>query len=96
MSSTPPVTGKVTPKIVKIPIKTVKEKVSKTLPSRIVQQPPKCIVIPWRALIPPIGMPPGVRPPPKPPNVTTVPRPSLRPDPNMDIEENSPHQEGNI
>ena len=40
-------------------------------------------------------MPPSVRPPPKPPNVdNAATSPSLGPEPNMDIEENSPHQEG--
>ena len=49
------------------------------------------------ALIPLIVMPPSVRLPPKPPNVdSATTSPSLRPEPNMDIEENSPHQEGII
>ena len=66
-------------------------------PSRSIQQPPKGIVIPLGAVIPPIVMPPSVRPSPKPPNVekpTTSPNLGL--DPNMDIEENSPHQGGII
>ena len=42
--STQPVAQKATSKIAKTPIKTEKEKESKTLPSRIVQQPPKGIV----------------------------------------------------
>ena len=67
MSSTQPVARKATPKVAKLPIKTGKEKESKTLPSRIVQEPPKGIVIPMGALIPQIVMPPSVRPPPKPP-----------------------------
>ena len=72
-----------------------KEKESKTLPSGVDKQPPKGIVIPPGAQIPPIVMPPNVRPPPKPPNVdNTTTSPSLGPEPNMDIEENSPHQEG--
>ena len=95
--STQPVAQKATPKIAKIPIKTEKEKESKTLPSGTVQQPPKGIVIPPGALIPPIIMPPSVRLPPKPPNVDSATTgPSLGPEPNMDIEENSPHQEGII
>ena len=85
------------PKIAKIPIKTEKEKESKTLPTGIVQQPPKGIVIPPGALIPPIVMPPSVKLPPKSPNVDNATTgPSLGPEPNMDIEENSPHQEGII
>ena len=97
VASTQPAAQQATPKIAKIPTKIEKEKDSKTLPSRIVQQPPKGIVIPLGALIPPIVMPPNVRLPPKPPyddNTTTS--PSLGPEPNMDIEENSPHQEGII
>ena len=94
--NTQPVAQKATPKIVKIPIKTEKEKDSKTPLSRIVQQPPKGIVMPLGALKPPIVMLPIVRPPPKPPNVdNAATSPNLGLDPNMDIEENSPHQEGN-
>ena len=88
---------KATPKIAKMPIKTEKEKESKTPPSRVDQQPPKGIVIPLRALIPPTVMPPNVRPPPKPPNIdSATTSPNLWPEWNMDIEENSPHQEGII
>ena len=56
--NTQPVAQKVTPKVVKLPIKTEKEKDSKTPLSGIVQQPPKGIVMPPGALIPPIVMPP--------------------------------------
>ena len=95
--STQPVVQKATPKIAKIPIKTKKEKKSKTLPSGTVQQPPKDSVIPLGALIPPNIMPPSVRMPQKSPNVDSATTgPSLGPEPNMDIEENSPHQEGII
>ena len=95
--NTQPVAWKATPKIVKIPIKTKKKKDSKTPLSRIVQQPPKGIVMPPGALIPPIVMPPSVRLPPKLPNVdNATTSPDLGLDPNMDIEENSPHQEGII
>ena len=53
--------------------------------------------MPPGALIPPIVMPPSVRLPPKPQNVdNATTSPNLGPDPNMDIEENSPHQEGII
>ena len=92
-----PVAQKVTPKIVKLPIATKSDKDIKMLPSRIIHQPPKGIVIPPGAVIPPTVMLPNVRPPPKSPNVdkaTTC--SSLGSDPNMDIEENSPHQEGII
>ena len=67
VSSTQPVAQKATPKITKIPIKTEKEKESKTPPSKTVQQPTKGIVIPLGALIPPIVMPPSIRLPPKAP-----------------------------
>ena len=68
--STQPVAQKTTLKIAKIPIKTEKEKESKKLPSRIVQQPPKGIVIPREILIPPIVMPPSVRLPQSPQMLT--------------------------
>ena len=92
--NTQPAAQKATPKIVKIPIKTLKEKDSKTVLSRIDQQPPKVIVMPLGALIPPIVMPLSVRPPPKLLNIdNTTTSPNLGLDPNMDIEENSLHQE---
>ena len=95
--NTQPIAQKAVPKIVKLPIKTEKKKDIKILPSRIIQQPPKGIVIPPGALIPPIVMLQSVRPPPKPPTVDkATTSPNLGPDPNMDIEENSPHQEGNL
>ena len=91
ITSTQPVAQKATPKIVKIPIKTGKEKESKTPASGIVQQPTRDIVIPLGALIPPIVMSPSFRPPTKPPNVdNATTSPSLGPEPNVDIEENSP------
>ena len=92
-----PVMQKAAPKVAKIPIKTDKEKDSKTLPSRVNQQPPRGIVIPPEALIPPSIMPSNIRPLPKPPNVdNTTTSPSLGPESNIDFEENSPHQEGII
>ena len=46
-------------------------------------------------MLPPVVLPPNDRPPPKPPNIgETDPHQGL--DPRMDIEENSPHQEGII
>ena len=66
--STKPVMQKATAKIARIPIKAKeKEKDSKTPPSRIDQQPPKGLVIPLGALIPPIIILTNVRPPPKAP-----------------------------
>ena len=86
--NTQPVAQKAAPKIVKLPIKTEKEKYIKIPPNRIIQQPPKGIRIPLGALIPPIVMLPSVRPPPKPPNVDkATTSPNLGLDPNMDIEE---------
>ena len=92
-----PVAQKTTPEIVKIPIETEKKKDIKMPPSRIIQQPPRNIVLPPGTVLPPIVMPPSVRPPLQSPNVDkATTRPDLGPDPNMDIEENSPHQEGFI
>ena len=93
--NTQPVAWKATLKIVKLPIKAEKERDTKTLLSGIVQQAPKVIVMPPGALISPIVMLPSVRPPPKPQNVdNATTSQSLGLGPNMDIEENSAHQEG--
>ena len=94
VQTTKPVIQNAIPKIERIPIKTEKEKDSKPLPSEVDQQLPKGLVIPLGTLIPSIGMQPSVRPPPKPPNVVNVTTsPNLGPEPNVDFEENSPHQE---
>ena len=95
--NTQAVAQKTTPKIVKIPIKTEKKKNIKMPPRGIIQQPPRNIVLPPGCVLPPIVVPPSVRPPLKLPNVDkTTAGPDLELDPNMDIEENSPHQEGFI
>ena len=61
------------------------------------QQLPKGIVISLGTLIPSIVMQLNVRLPPKPPNVdNATTSPNLGPEPNVDFEENSPHQEGII
>ena len=92
-----PLAQKTTPEIVKIPVKTEKKRDIKRLPSGIIQQPPRNIVLPQGSVLPPIVMPPSVRLPLKPPNVDKATTgPDLGADPNMDIEENSPHQEGFI
>ena len=92
-----PVAQKATPKIVRLPIETEQKKDTKTLPSGIIQQPSRCIVLPPGCVLPPNVIPPNVRLPLKPPNVDKAATgPNLGPDPNMDIEENSPHQEGII
>ena len=97
MVNTPPVAQKAAPKIVKLPSKTKKEKDIKSLLSGVVHQAPQGIVMPPGGLLPTIGMPPSVRLPPKPPNGNnTTTSPNIGPDPNMDIEENSPHQKGII
>ena len=92
-----PIAQKTAPEIVRIPIKTEKEKDIK-MPSRgIIQQLLRNTVLPPGSVLPPIVMPPSVRPPLKPPNVDkTTTGPDLGLDPNMDIEENSPHPEGII
>ena len=97
VQNTKPVTQSAGPKIVRIPIKTEKEKDSKLLPSGIDQQLPEGLVIPLGTLIPSIGTQPSVRLTPKPPNVDNVTTsPNLGPELNVDFEENSPHQEGII
>ena len=97
VQSKKPVTQSAVPKIVRIPIKTEKEKDSKLLPSRVDKQLPRGLVIPLGTLIPSICTQPSVLLPPKPPNVDNVTEsPNLGPEPNVDFEENSPHQEGII
>ena len=60
----------VAPEVAKLPIKTErKEGDIKTPPSRIIQQPPRSIVLPPGSVLPPTVVPPNVRPPPKPPNM---------------------------
>ena len=90
-----PVAQKTAPKIVKLPIKTEKEKDTKMPPSRSIHQPQKGTVMPPEILILPIIMPLSARLPPKPPNVNDA-IASIGLDPNVDIEENTPHQEGII
>ena len=96
--NTQPKMQKVTPEVANLPIETEeKEGDIKTLPSRIPQQPPRSIVLLPGSVLPPIIGPPNVRPPPKPPNIDeTNTDPQRGPGPSMDIEENSPNQEGII
>ena len=94
---TQPVAQKAAPTTDKLPSEANEKSNIKRLPSRIIQQSPKGIVIPPESILPPIVAPPNIRPPPKLPNVDkTTASPNLGPDPNTDIEENSPHQEGII
>ena len=90
-----PVTQNTIPKVDKIPITT--EKDSKPLQSTVVnQQLPQGLVIPLGNIIP-ISTQPSIRLPPKPPNTVNkgaTSSPNLGQDPNVDFEENSPHQEG--
>ena len=92
------VTQNAIPKVDKIPIKTEKEKDSKPPQSTVLnQQLPQGLVIPLGNIIP-ITTHPSVRLPPKPPNAVKdlMSSPNLGQDPNVDFEENSPHQEGII
>ena len=98
MPNTQPKKQKATPEVTRLPIQTgEKEREFKILPSRIIQQTPRSIVLPPEFMLPPIVVPPNDRPPPKPPNIDET-NTDLHqgPDPRMDIEENSPHQEGII
>ena len=65
---TQPVAQKTTPKSDKLPSKTKEKSNMKTLPSRIIQQSPKGIVLPPESVFSPIVAPPNIRPPLKPPN----------------------------
>ena len=67
--SAQPVAQKTTPKTVNIPTKTEKKTDIKKLPSGIIEQPLRNIVLPPGSVLPPTIMPPSIRPPPKPPNV---------------------------
>ena len=68
IQSTKPVTQNTIPKVDKIPVKTEKEKDSKSLPSVVNQQLPQGLIIPPGTIMPSIGMHPSVTLPPKPPN----------------------------
>ena len=92
-----PKTQKITPNSDKIPGKTKEESNVKRLPSKIIQQSSEGIALPPETVLPPIGAPPNIRPPLKLSNIKeAISNPNLGPDPNMDREENSPHQEGII
>ena len=94
---TQPIAQKATPNIDKLPNKTKGKRDIKMLPNGIIQQSPKGIVLPPESIFPPVVVPPSIRLPPKPPNVDKATAgPDLGPDLKMDIEENSPHQEGII
>ena len=100
-----PVTQNTIPKIDKIPVKTDKDpkpnintQTQPLLSTVVSQQLPQGLVIPLGNIIP-ISTHPSVRLPPKPPNTVNKGATSssnLEQDPNVDFEENSPHQEGII
>ena len=90
-------TQKITPHSDKIPSEMKEEGNMKRLPNKIIQQSTKGIALPPETVFPPVGAPPNIRPPLKLPNVKeAISNPCLGPDLNMDIEENSTHQEGII
>ena len=95
---TQPKLQKVTPELARMPIQSKeKEGDPKALPNRIAQQTPRSIVLPSECVLPPIVVSSNVRLPPKPPNIgETNTDAHWGPDPRMDTEENSPHQEGII
>ena len=94
---TQPKTQKVTTHSDKIPREMKEESNMKRLPSKIIQQSPTGIALPPETVFPHVGAHPNIKPPLKLPNVKeAISNPNLGPDPNMDIEENSPHQEGII
>ena len=87
---------KVTPEATKLPTQAEeREKELKVPSSGIALQTPRNIGLPPNFMLPPIVMPPNDRPPPKPPNIGET---DLHqgPDPKMDIEQSSLHQEGII
>ena len=94
---TQPITQKVTPNSDKLPSEMKEKSNIKRWPSRIIQQSLEDIALPLETIFPPIVLPPIIRPPTNLPNVKeTIASQNLGPDPKMDIEKNSPHQEGII
>ena len=97
VQSTKPVTQNTIPKVDKIPIKTEKEKDLKPPHSIVDKQLPQGLTLPPGTIMSSIHTHPGVRPPLKLPNAEdATTSPNLGQDPNIDFEENSPHQEGII
>ena len=98
VQNTKPVIQDTIPKVDKIPIKTEKEKDSKPPQSAVAnQQLPQGLTIPLGTKMPSSSTHPSVTLPPKPPNAEdATSSPNLGQDPNVDFEENSPHQEGII
>ena len=95
---TQPKKQKITPNFTKLPIKTEERgREFKALPSRIIEQIPRNVVLSPEFILPPIFEPPNDRPPPKPPNIDET-NTDLHQEPDLrtDIEENLPHEEGII
>ena len=96
MPDAQPEKQKATPEATRLPIQAEERaKELKTPPSGITLQTPRNIGLPPDFMLPPIVVPPNDRLPPKPPNIGET-SPYRGPDPRVDIEENSPHQEGII
>ena len=94
---TQPIAQKAAPTTDKLPSKANERSNIKRLPSRNIHQSPKGIVLPPESILPPIVVPPNIRLQLRWLNVNkTTAGPNLRPDLKIDIEENSPHQEGII
>ena len=96
MPDAQPEKQKATPEATRLPIQ-AEERVKevKTPPSEIALQTLRNIGLPPDFMLPQIVVPPNDRPPHKPPNIGET-NPHRGPDSRVDIEENSPHQEGII
>ena len=87
---------KATPEVTRLPIQAEeKDKKLKIPSSKIALQTSRNIGLPPNFMLPPRVVPPNDRPPPKPPDICET-DPHQEPDLRMDIEENSPYQEGII
>ena len=87
---------KATPKVTRLPIQAEeKDKELKIPSSKIALQTSRNIGLPPNFMLPPRVVSPNNRLPPKPPDIGET-DPHQEPDPRMDIEENSPYQEGII
>ena len=98
MPNAQPKKQEVTPEVTRVPIQTgERERKFQTPPSGNTQQTPRSIVLSPELMLALTVVPLNDRPPPKPPNIDEA-NTDLHqgPDLRMDIEENSPHQEGII
>ena len=70
-----PIMQKITPEVAKLPTKADEKGGDiRALLSRITQQSPRSIVLPPEFMLPPISVPPSVRPSPKPPDRSIISR----------------------